>query len=322
MECLLNSWLSLKITAVKRIFYIIGLAIVCLSCQNSNKDKQSTSEDEVIESLNDETGFLIGDLESLTPVIIETPNFDGNVLPSESNHTLTLKLESENKDFTSNDPQDWVTDNQLSMPLYTYYQEIGNFANGLPANVPQKYKDYIITHGFKYDEGDIFLYGENIVDIRFLIITNKLNTKIKHFLDFENFYYTREIFEDHHDTYTSQRIRWAIIEDNVLYVSHSYHGSGTVFEKNAYISAIDLVSYKIIWTTQPLTCIQTFILIDNSIVCGYGLYMEESYLYVLDKHTGERKQAIELDKGPSYIVQKENKIFVRAHAIEYVFQIE
>ena len=308
---------------MKKIVYIIGLVLVCLSCQNSNKEKQTTSEGEVIESLNHKPEFLIGDLESLTPVVIETPNFEGNVLPSASNNTLILKLESKSYNSISDDPEGWFTDNQLSLPLYTTYQGIRNFKKDFPPNVPEKYKDYIITHGFNYDEGDIFLYGENYVETRFLIITNKLNTKIKHYLDFENFLFPCEILEGESRISLCQSINWAIIEDNILYVSHGHSCyTGSIYGNNAYISAIDLGSYKIIWTTQPLTCISTFTLVDNSIVCGYGLWGEKPYLYVLDKHTGEKKQTIGLDKDPIYVVQKETKIYVRTLGIDYVFQIE
>lgn len=307
---------------MKKVFYIVVLAIFCLSCQSNINDKQSISEGNVIDSLMDESEFIMdepemvtGDLEFPSPVILETPNFDGNTLPSASNRILTLKLESKKKNQITDD-YDFFYDNQLTLPLFA------DVSGSLPTSIPKKYKDFIITDGFKYINHNIFFYGANHAEKRFLLISNNKNTKIEHFLDFENFNYAPETHEGRRG-YVFQSIRWAIIEDNILYVSHSHLTYAEYsFGKNAYISAIDLENYKILWTTKPLTNNSTFALVDNSIVCGYGFTAEPDFLYVLDKHTGERKQTIKLAKGPSYIIEKDNKIFVRTYDIDYVFNIE
>ena len=319
---------------MKKIFYIIGLAILCTSCQNIN-GKQLISEDKVADALFDESGTLIdeyellnvesealtGDLEFPSPVVIETPNFEGNILPSASNKILKLKFESKKKNQIIDDGE-WFSNNQLSLPTYYVINFDRNFEGNLPANIPQNYNDYIITDGFKYTNHDIFFYGSNYSERKFLLITNNTNTKIEHFLDFENFNYAPKTLEGNR-AFVFQSIKWAVIENNILYISHGHSTyAESSFGMNAYISAIDLDNYEIIWTTQPLTCNSTFVLVDNSIVCGYGFTAEPDYLYVLDKHTGERKQTIKLDKGPSYIVQKDNKIFVRTYDLDYVFNIE
>ena len=298
---------------MRKVYYIIALTILCFSCQ-SNIERKTISKEEVI-------GNLKSQLEFPSPLLIETPNFDGNVLPSELNNFLTLQLESKKQNQITDD-ENWFTNNQLSLPTYTVFNEFRNIKGNLPSSIPKKYKDYIITDGFKYDNYHIFFYGVNFGEKRFLIVTNTEDTQIEYFLDFKNFNYAPKALEGDED-FVFQSIQWAIIEDNILYISHAHSTNAkSSYGKNAYISAIDLKSFKVIWTTKPLSCNSTFTLADNSIICGYGFSAESDYLFVLDKRTGARKQTLKLDKGPSYIVQKDNKIFVRTYDIDYVFSIK
>ena len=298
---------------MKKLYYIIGLTILCLSCQNNN-NKKSNFKDEVIDNLKVQLEFPI-------PILIQSPNFDGNFSPSESKSFLTLKLDSKKKNQIIDDAN-WFTSNQVSSPTYTVYNQFRNIEGNLPSSIPIKYNDYIITDGFNYDNYDIFFYGVNFGEKRFLIVTNKKHTKVEHFFDFKNFNYAPKTLKGDED-YIFQSINWVIIEDNILYISHGHSTyAKSSFGKNAYISAIDLTSHKILWTTEPLTSNSTFTLVDNSVICGYGFTTETDYLFVLDKNTGRRKQTIKLDKGPSYIIQKENKIYVRTYDLDYEFYIK
>lgn len=273
-----------------------------------------TSTGKVITSLDDQSEFP-------SPVLIETPNFNGSVLPLESDNSITLKLASKKMNQII-DKEKWLSNNQISLPLYEVYNEFRSIEGDLPIGIPKKYKNYIITKGFKYNEYNIFIYGVNFGEKRFMAITNKENTQIQHFLDFKNFNYAPKTLEGYRDL-VFQSIDWAIIEKNILYVSHGHSTyAKSSFGKNSYISAINLTNYEIIWTTEPLTCGSSFILVNNSIICGYGFTNEPDYLFVVDKKTGKRNQTIDLEKGPSYIIQKENKIYVRTYDLDYEFYIK
>ena len=110
-------------------------------------------------------------------------------------------------------------------------------------------------------------------------------------------------------------------EENILYFYAYSTNAKSSYGKNVYISAIDLKSFKVIWTTKPLSCNSTFTLADNSIICGYGFSAESDYLFAFDKKTGARKQTLKLDKGPSYIV-KDNKIFVEHTTLIMFYKIK
>jgi hypothetical protein len=298
---------------MKGIYFVIILTIISLSCQNRSEEK-TTSKNKVTQNLNPQ-------LEFPSPIPIKTPNFEGNVLPSKSKNFLTLKFSSK-KENQIIDDEDWFIDNQISLPTYTVYNEFRNIRGNLPTSIPIKYNDYIITDGFKYNTYNIFFYGVNFGEKRFAIITDKKNTKIEHFLDFDNFNSAPKTLEGD-ENYVFQSIKWSIIENNVLFISHGHSTyAKSTFGKNAYISAIDLETYEIIWTTEPLTCNSTFIIVNNSIICGYGFTAETDYIFVLDKNTGSRIQKIKIDKGPSYIIQKENKILARTYDQDYEFDIK
>ena len=297
---------------MKEIYFIIVFTIICLSCQN-NSEKKASSKNQVKQNLK-------GQLEFPSPVSIPIPNFEGNVLPLKSKTFLTLKFASKKKNQIIDD-EDWFANNQISLPSYTVYNEYRNIRGNLPISIPLKYNEYIITDGFKYNTYNVFFYGVNFGEKRFAIITNEENTEIKHFLDFKNFNFAPRTQEGDED-YVFQSIQWAILENNVLFISHGHSTyAKSTFGKNAYISAIDLETYKIIWTTEPLTCNSTFTIVNNSIICGYGFTDETDYLFVLDKNTGARIQKIKLDTGPSYIIQKDNKILVRTYDQDCVFYI-
>ena len=154
---------------MRKVYYIIALTILCFSCQ-SNIERKTISKEEVI-------GNLKSQLEFPYPFLIETPNFDGNVLPSELNNFLTLQLESKKQNQITDD-ENWFTNNQLSLPTYTVFNEFRNIKENLPSSIPKKYKDYIITDGFKYDNYHIFFYGVNFGEKRFLVVTNTEDTQI------------------------------------------------------------------------------------------------------------------------------------------------
>ena len=80
---------------MRKVYYIIVFTILCFSCQ-SNIERKTISKEEVI-------GNLKSQLEFPSPLLIETPNFDGNVLPSELNNFLTLQLESKKQNQITDD---------------------------------------------------------------------------------------------------------------------------------------------------------------------------------------------------------------------------
>jgi serine/threonine protein kinase len=254
------------------------------------------------------------------PIKIEIPNFNGYHTTTESANLISLSQISSIKNEII-DTENWFNENNLRLPTYTVYNEFRNEKGNVPENVPKSINGLRITDGFNYDNADIYFYGENFGEKNLVIITDEEKNGIKHSLDFSNFTYSSKTAKGDED-YVYQSVNWAIVENDILYISHGHFTyASSSFGQNAYISAIDLKDYKIIWTTQPLTCNSTFTLIGNAIVCGYGFTDEPDYLYVIDKLNGVKVQQIGLNSGPEYIIQQNNKLFVRTYNNNYVFSI-
>lgn len=112
-----------------------------------------------------------------------------------------------------------------------------------------------------------------------------------------------------------------MIEGNIMYVSHQTYSDYKKGDmgRGGYLSAIDMRTDEIIWTTKTKTSNCHFEIVGNSIICGYGNSFERDFLYVVDKFSGQRVQTIPLKKAASYIIEKDSKVYVRTYSFDYVF---
>lgn len=116
-------------------------------------------------------------------------------------------------------------------------------------------------------------------------------------------------------------VRWASVVEEVLYVATSHRTYAASSKgKNAFLSAIDLGSGRLRWQSDPLVCnAQSFVVIADSLVCGYGFTAEPDALYVLDRATGAVQTKVKLKTGPDYFLVKGEELFVRTYDMDYVF---
>jgi serine/threonine protein kinase len=297
----------------------IILLIIIFVASSGPSEEEKTPNYELPEQ--NSTYLLVGDSTIVpTPTLIETPNFNGIQLIEESENMVALsKVSSSPNEITDDDA--WFNRNNLTLPTYKVYNEFKKEKGNVPEDVPNKINGLRITNGFSYIGGDIYFYGKNFGEKSVVIITDKDKRSIKHCLDFSNFSISPQTVKGDED-YVYQAVNWAILENNVLYISHGHSTyAKSSFGQNAYISAIDLKNYKILWTTDPLTCNSNFSLIGNSIICGYGFTDEPDFLFIIDKKNGRRVQEINLSSDPEYIIPKNNQLYVRAYNKNYVFQI-
>ena len=97
-----------------------------------------------------------------------------------------------------------------------------------------------------------------------------------------------------------QSVNWAVVKDGILYFSI---GGLTGFDngQNEYIVAINTATDKTLWVSKPKTCnSQNFLIIDNSIVCGYGGTGVTDYVNVLNRFTGVQKLHLWVPTAPSW----------------------
>ena len=124
--------------------------------------------------------------------------------------------------------------------------------------------------------------------------------------------------------YVEQRVLWAETRGHVLYVAHGHHTyARSSHGMNAYLSAIDLRTGKPLWHSAPLVANAanfTF-LDDDHLVTGYGFTAEPDFLYVLRTKDGAAVAKVPLKSGPSHILLRGDRLYVRTYDRDYVFTI-
>jgi hypothetical protein len=255
---------------------------------------------------------------------METPPFVYYIADGiEDTLTTPLKLtELSAKKNEITDDAEWISVNNLILNTYPVSDLRLSGNASLPQEIAVTWNDFILTTAF-YDDSYIYcIYGENDFKGRILTIYEADSYKEVYCIDFSNYSYSPEYKESDYD-YICQEINGATIKDNILYVSHSH----TTYAEssngmNAYITAINLSDMKLLWRSEALVSnAYNILLMDNVIICGYGFTNEADYLYQLDRMTGKVIEKTPLASAASYIIAKEDKLYVRTYHTDYVFQV-
>ncbi len=119
-----------------------------------------------------------------------------------------------------------------------------------------------------------------------------------------------------------QSVNWAVVKDGILYFSICGL-EGFDQGQNAYIVAIDTATDKTLWVSKPKTCnSDNFMVIDNSIVCGYGGTDVTDYVNVLNRFTGVQKQHIWVPKAPNWFaLSNDGKLYVALYDRHIAFKV-
>jgi hypothetical protein len=258
------------------------------------------------------------------PVILETPPFNyflsdkGKPIGKEP-ISLTMKSSASNE---ITDIDKWLIDNNLFINTYEVPNPFQNTAGNLPKEIATQWDDLIITSAF-YDDSYIYCtYGSYFNEGYKLSIYDRNTLEIIYKLDFSNYCYSPEYIAEDFD-FIRQRINWAEIKDNILFVSHSHDTyAKSSNNMNAYITAIDLSDLSILWRTEPLVSnTANFQMIDDIIISGYGFTDEPDFLYQIDASSGKIIEQVPLKSAAEYIIQKDNLLYVRTYNTNYEFEI-
>lgn len=140
-------------------------------------------------------------------------------------------------------------------------------------------------------------------------------------LEFTEFMYAPDLVEEDRD-YVDERVCDAKIRNGVLYVSVSHLTYAESAPSNAYIMAISLEDYSIIWKSEPLVCNSyNFEIVDDIIFTGYGFTAEPDYLFQIDRLTGTVLEQYKINSRADYIICKDDKLYVRTYDTDYVFEV-
>lgn len=191
------------------------------------------------------------------------------------------------------DLQQWVADNQLDFQAMPYEDE-----------------KYVYN-----------TFGDNAFDTYELLLKELSGEEREITLDFSDYNYAND-FEEEEKAFVFQRIIWAKVEENILYVATGHYTYAASSPHNAYITAIDMDDFHVLWKTSPLVCNSlSFEIVGDAIICGYGFTAEDDFLYILDKKTGVVQEAIPLKKAPEYIYRKDDILYVKTYDADLRFQI-
>lgn len=237
-------------------------------------------------------------------IMLQAPDFNGYVLKRNmSRKQLTLRQVSCRQNNITDDDK-WYERNGLLREEETFPNEDNKEIR------PRLRYD---TNGYS-----VVTYGPYYAETSIVVIADPSLEKVYKAYDFENFKMPPGVKEP----CGIPGVGFVKIEGNIMYVSHNsysdYYGKISD-EQVGYLSAIDLRTNEILWTTEKKTCNSSIEIIGNSIICGFGSSFDTDYLYVVDKYSGQRVQKIFLKKAPKHVIAKDNRIYVRTYSYDYVF---
>ena len=140
-------------------------------------------------------------------------------------------------------------------------------------------------------------------------------------LEFSEYMYAPDLVEADRD-FVDERVQDAKIRNGVLYVAISHLTYAESAPSNAYIMAISLEDYSVIWKSEPLVCNSyNFEVVDDIIFTGYGFTAEPDYLFQIDRLTGTVLEQYKINSRADYIIYKDDKLYVRTYDTDYVFEV-
>jgi hypothetical protein len=256
------------------------------------------------------------------PVPAEPPPGEYFVLPAVGKQPDTqlrlVKADERRNQITDDD--DWWVANRLQRPTYTVPNPFRQVTGDLPASVPPRYQNRMVV---KVIRGTplLAIYGENFSEGRYLLAIDPASGHSRFSFDF-SLYEWPPSFVRADKEFVQMATEWAQVEHDILYVAHAHstyaHSSNGY---NAFITAIDVPSNRILWRSQPLVNnAGNFVIKDDAIIAGYGFSGEKDYLYVLNKGDGRVVQQIAVRSGPSNLIERDNRLYARTYDTDYVFE--
>lgn len=259
------------------------------------------------------------------PVLLDTPPSEYYISEKVNRQeTLPIPLNirlSENNNIT--DDGEWLSDHKFSLNTYYLPDSTQNGELDLLKSLDTISDDLTVTSSFCDDVYIYCIYGTNYTEGYILNIFD-VNTHNKLYsLDFSQYRYSKEYLTEDYE-YIQQKINWAVVKDNILYVSNSHNTyAKSSNHMNAYITAIDLNDFSILWRTAPLISnAYNFQIVDDVIICGYGFTDEDDFLYEINRYTGVVIDKISLKTAPYYIFIRDNTLYVRTYNTNYEFEID
>jgi len=142
-------------------------------------------------------------------------------------------------------------------------------------------------------------------------------------LDMSEFVNPPEV-EEGWEWLVEEEIRGIFYYGDLLYVSMAHRTYAETAPQNAYVMALDPSNdYQVVWKSAPLVSnANNFVVINDTVICGYGFTNEPDYIYLLDRYSGVQTDFYSVKTGPDYFFIRDNYLHVRTYNTNYVFGIE
>ncbi len=247
-------------------------------------------------------------IEDVSVTVLPMPVFDRPISKAEGKGMLAAVSTKANQ---ITDETEWFEKNALELEKFD--------PENLPADIPATFKGLPLNQSLYGRGNTLLLYGKDGSGARYVMAMDSKTGAFPWAFDFVNFLAA----PGGSDEFTEQPVTWAVEEGGVLYVSNGHRTYASSSKgKNAYLTAIDVKKGKILWRSQPLVAnANTFEVLDNGIVTGYGFTREPDFLYLLDRKTGEVMAREKVKSGPEYVLARDGKLYVRCYDTDYVFEV-
>lgn len=155
----------------------------------------------------------------------------------------------------------------------------------------------------------LLVYGRDSTTARY-VLGNSPTGRLRYAFDFARFWRSPQSRDA-----MPQQVVWAAERGGVLFVETAHLGyASTSKGRNAYLTAIELASGRIVWRTPALVAnASTFVVTDDVIVAGYGFTAEPDFLYMVDRRTGRLRQRLALPTAPERITLRQGLLRVRTY---------
>lgn len=248
---------------------------------------------------------------SATLTLVPAPDFKQKpVGPITAKSPVPLRLVS-NTPNQITDTEEWYKNNELAL----------NESEEAPEGVPADVQDLRFISAIHSDGRQLAIYGPDYAGGTHLLVFDE-EGELEHALDFSSYRFAPRNVEAERE-FVEQRILWAEAKGDRLYVSHGHRTyAKSSHGMNAYISAIDLRTGKPIWHSAPLVAnAGNFVLFGEHIITGYGFTAEPDFLYVLRSKDGVAVTRVPVKSGPSHIIQRGDRLYVRTYDRDYLFRL-
>ena len=122
--------------------------------------------------------------------------------------------------------------------------------------------------------------------------------------------------------FTEPAIEYAAVKDGILYVSLGHRTYAAANPHKSYIVAIDMASGETIWRSDDQVCgSYNFVILGDSIYCGYGFTDEPDYIYILNCKNGKVQKKIKVKSAPYYFIVQEEYMYVLTYNTEYLYKL-